>query len=137
MILTAADEDTAIVIEVRPGQDHDAPRLKPLLEATLNRVPEVDEIVGDKGFDGDSQREACVNRDINPNIPSRSNRVEAAPFDAEGYRDRNKVERLFAKAKQFRRFATRYEKHKSMFLGVVYLIFGFLRLRRLSIVNRP
>lgn len=39
------------------------------------------------------------------------------------------MERLFAKAKQFRRFATRNEKRKTMFLGVVHLVFGFLRLR--------
>jgi transposase len=45
------------------------------------------------------------------------------------------VERLFAKAKQFRRFATRYEKRKAMFLGVVHLVFGFLLLRRLRNVN--
>ncbi len=135
MALTAADEDTAIAVEVLPGQVHDAPRLEPLLDATIDRVPNFDELVGDKGFDGDAQREACVDHNVFPNIPSKSNRVEPAPFDPEGYRERNKVERLFAKAKQFRRFATRYEKRKSMFLGVVHLVFCFLRLRRLMNVN--
>lgn len=135
MAVTAADEDTAIAVEVLPGQAHDAPRLEPLLDATTGRVPDFDELVGDKGFDGDAQREACAARHVSPNIPSKRNRVVPAPFDPEGYRERNKVERLFAKAKQFRRFATRYEKRKSMFLGVVHLVFGFLRLRRLTNVN--
>jgi transposase len=133
--LTATDEDTAIAVEVVPGQAHDAPRLKPLLEATLQRVPDLDELAGDKGFDGDPQRAACEARNVVPNIPNKSNRIEPAPFDPVGYRDRNKVERLFAKAKQFRRFATRYEKRKSMFLGVVHLVLGFLRLRKLTNVN--
>ena len=43
----------------------------------------------------------------------------------------------FAKAKQFRRFATRYEKLRSRYLGVVHLVLGFIRLRRLVNVNRP
>ena len=135
--MTAADEDTALAVEVVPGQAHDAPRLVPLLGATVARVPHFDELVGDKGFDGDAQRQACVDRDVFPNIPGKSNRVEPPPFLPDGYRERNKVERLFAKAKQFRRFATRYEKRKAMFLGVVHLVFGFLRLRRLRNVNTP
>jgi transposase len=133
--VTATDEDTAIVVEVLPGQAHDAPRLEPLLDATIDRVPQFDELVGDKAFDGDAQRAACVDRDVFPNIPNKSNRVEPHAFLPEGYRERNKVERLFGKAKQFRRFATRYEKRKSMFLGVVHLVFAFLRLRKLTNVN--
>jgi len=135
VVLTAADEDTTLAVEVIPGQSHDAPRLEPLLDATIDRVPHFDELVGDKGFDGDAQRGACVDRDVFPNIPNKKNRVDPWPFLADGYRDRNKVERLFAKAKQFRRFATRYEKRKRMFLGVVHLVLGFLRLRRLGNVN--
>ncbi|QEL19362.1 transposase [Limnoglobus roseus] len=126
---------TALAVEVLPGQAHDAPRLEPLLDATIARVPHFDEAVCDKGFDGDDQRQACVDRDVFPNIPSRSNRVEPQPFLPDGYRERNKVERLFGKAKQFRRFATRYEKRKTMFLGVVHLVFGVLRLRRLRNIN--
>jgi len=138
VIITAVDEDTVVAIDIQPGQASEAPRLKPLLKATLDRIPVVDELVGDKGFDGQSQqRQACIDRNVFPNIPSRKNRVEPQPFDPVGYKERNRIERLFAKAKQFRRFATRYEKRKSMFLGVVHLVFGFLRLRKLLNVNTP
>jgi len=133
--VTAADEDTAIAVDVVPGQAGDAPLLEPLLEKTMRRVGVVDELVGDKGFDGDPQRLACVERDVATVIPNKSNRVEPWPFDAAAYRGRNRVERLFAKAKQFRRVATRYEKLKSMFLGVVHLALGFIRLRRIANVN--
>jgi transposase len=135
--VTAADEDTALAVEVIPGQAGEAPRLEPLLDATIARVPQFDELVCDRGFDGDDQRQACVDRDVFPNIPSKSNRVEPPPFLPDGYRERNKVERLFGKAKQFRRFATRYEKRKVMFLGVVHLVFSFLRLRRLRNDHTP
>jgi len=129
-VLTAADEDTALVVEVVPGQDHDAPRLKPMLEKTIERVPNFDELTGDKGFDGAPQRQACVDHDVFPNIPNRSNRTDPDPFDAEGYKERNRVERLFSKLKQFRRVATRYEKLKVTFLGMIHLALGFISLRR-------
>ena len=135
MVLTATDEDTAVAVDVVPGQAGDAPLLERMLDATLERVPVIDEAVTDKGFDGDPQRYACLDRDVFPNIPNKVNRVEPWPFDRASYRGRNKVERLIGKAKQFRRFATRYEKLRSMYLGVVHLVLGFIRLRRLANVN--
>jgi transposase len=136
VIVTAADEDTALVVDVVPGQTHDAPLLEPLLERTLDRQPVLDELTADKGFDGDAQRRACIDRNVFANIPNRSNRTEPWAFLEEGYRERNKVERLFAKLKQFRRVATRYEKLKATFLGMIHLALGFIRLRRLSNVNK-
>ena len=133
--MTASDEDTVIAVDVVPGQASDAPLLEPMLDRTLQRVGMIDEFVGDKGFDGDPQRHACIERDVAAVIPNKSNRIEPWPFDAGVYRSRNQVERLFNKAKQFRRFATRFEKLKTMFLGVVHLTLGFIRLRRLANVN--
>lgn len=132
--MTVADESTAIAVDVVPGQANDAPLLEPLLEVTRARVA-FDELVGDKGFDGDQQRGACIDHDVFPNIPNRSNRVDPWPFLPEGYRERNKVERLFGKLKQFRRVATRYEKLKETFLGMIHLALGFIRLRATANVN--
>ena len=136
MIRTAADEDTALAVDVVPGQAGDAPLLEPMLDATRARVGEVDELVGDKGFDGDAQREACLDRDVVPVIPNKRNRTDPWPFDPKPYRERNRAERLFGKLKQFRRAATRYEKLRATFLGVIHLALGFIRLRkRVSNVN--
>jgi hypothetical protein len=63
------------------------------------------ELVGVKGLDGDGQRLSCIERDIFPNIPSPRNRVEPWPFLPEGCVERNKVECLLGKAKQFRRYS--------------------------------
>ena len=134
--MTAADEDTALAVDVVPGQTGDAPLLVRMLERTLERVPQVDELVGDKAFDGDELRCECVERDVNPNIPLKANRdPECWAWYHEGYRERNRIERLFGKAKQFRRIATRYEKLKVTYLGLLHLVLGFIRLRRLSNVN--
>lgn len=130
VVLTASDEDTALAVEVVPGQMSDAPRLEPMLVKTLARVEVIDELAGDKGFDGDEQRVACIKRGVFANIPNRKNRKAPWAFDAEGYRERNRVERLFGKMKQFRRVATRYEKLKQTFLGVIHLTLGFIKAKK-------
>ena len=124
-----------MVVDVLPGQANDAPHLEPLLERTIERVPVFDELVADKVFDGDAQREACIDRDVFPNIPNKKNRVDPWGFLPEGYRERNRVERLFGKLKQFRRVATRYEKLKETFLGLIHVTLGFIRVRASANVN--
>lgn len=133
--MTAADENTAVAVEVVPGQTADAPLLEPMLERTIERVPHFDELVGDKGFDGDGQRVSCIERDVFPNIPNGKNRLDPWPFLEDGYVERNRVERLFGKLKQFRRVATRYEKLKETFVGMIHLALGFIRLKAIANVN--
>ena len=121
-----------------PGQAHDAPHLVRMLDRTLERVPVVDEVVGDKGFDGDRLREECLGRDVSPNIPLKANRdTDRWSWYPDGYRERDRVERLFGKLKQFRRVATRYDKLKATYLGLLHLVFGFIRLRAKTNVNTP
>ncbi len=123
-------------MDVVPGQANDAPLLVPMLDKTLARVPAVDELVGDKAFDGDELRPECPDRDVNPNIPLKANRdPERWAFDESGYKERNRVERLFAKLTQFRRVATRYEKLKVTYRGALHLTLGFIRLRKQRNVN--
>ncbi len=45
-----------------------------------------------------------------PVIPPKSNRLNQRAYDKEVYKERNLVERLFQKLKNFRRVATRYER---------------------------
>jgi len=130
--VTCVDADTAVAVEVIPGQASDAPRLRPMLAATVAAVGPVEELVADKGFDGDGQRAACLEAGVLPVIPNRRHRVDPWPFDPAPYRERNRVERLFAKAKRFRAMATRYDKLKVTYDAVLCLVFGFLRLRRLA-----
>jgi transposase len=138
VVVTAADEDTALAVDVVPGQAGDAPLLVPMLDRTLERVPVIDEVVGDKAFDGDKLRSACLDRDVSPNIPLKANRDPGRwAWDPEGYKERNRVERLFGKVKQFRRVATRYEKLKVTYLGLLHLTLGFIRLRKAGNVNTP
>ena len=133
--MTAADEDTAICVDVVPGQAHDAPHLAAMLDQTLARVPALEEVVGDKGFDGEPQRKACTERGARPVIPYKSNSKKPGRLNKNAYRERNMIERLIGRLKEFRRVATRYEKLKETFLGMIHLVLGFIRLKKTGIVN--
>jgi hypothetical protein len=60
MVLTAIDENTPVAVEVLPGQVHEATQVEKMLDATQARLPQIEEAVADKGFDGEPQREAMV-----------------------------------------------------------------------------
>ena len=56
-----------------------------------------------------------------PCIPPRRNRIEAIDYDRHLYKERNVAERYFARIKQYRRVATRYDKKAANFLGFVWI----------------
>ena len=54
-------------------------------------------------------------------IPSKSNQRRQPRFDRDVCRQRNRIERLINRLKQFRRIATRYEKRGVNCLAMVTL----------------
>ena len=77
--------------------------------------------VGDKGYDSDRNRRMLHDSGIEAVIPPVPQRVDEIPFDRAVYRERNQVERLVGRLKQFRRIATRYEKLAATFLALIHL----------------
>lgn len=67
-------------------------------------------IVGDKGYSYARIRKWARSHHMRITIPRRKNQHRGGPFDKAIYRQRNLVERLFSRMKQFRRLATRYDK---------------------------
>ena len=67
-------------------------------------------MVGDKGYSSNRSRSYLRKRGIGAVIARKDNEPRAEAFDKEAYRQRNLVERLINRLKQFRRVATRYEK---------------------------
>lgn len=76
-------------------------------------------LIADRGYDSNAIREALQDANIEPVIPSRSNRKQPASFNRETYKLRNRIERMFNKLKNWRRIATRYDKSASSFLAFV------------------
>jgi transposase len=129
-------------VDIAEGRRNDAPLALPVLREAKAALGRIDEVLGDKGFDSDEIRGACLEElDALPVIPGKKDRKEPWPWDEEMegvYKQRNRVERAFAKAKQFRRLATRYEKLRETFLGLVQLIFGFIHIKKIALsVNTP
>jgi transposase len=54
-------------------------------------------------------------------LPPRKNRKVPQAYDEERYKARHLIENFFAKLKQFRGIATRYDKRATTFLGAIYL----------------
>jgi transposase len=91
-------------------------------------------MLADKGYDGDEVRSALLIRGILPVIPPKSNRREPIPCDFTTYKDRNRIERMFNRLKQFRRIATRYDKTAPSFTA--FLCLAAAKLWLPTFVNR-
>jgi transposase len=76
---------------------------------------------GDKGYDSDALRSQIRERGALANIPPKANRKEKTSFSPFLYRDRNAIERMFCRLKDFRRIATRYDRNATNFLAAVCL----------------
>jgi transposase len=83
------------------------------------------------GFSPATARQALA-----ANIPNRSIRLDPWPFVPEGCVERNHVERLIGKLKQFRRVGTRDERQEETFRGIIHFALGFIRLRAAVKVSR-
>jgi transposase len=94
-----------IDFRLMPGQRHDSKGVTPLLEG-LNFAA----FLGDKAFDNDTLRAALHQRGATAVIPPRRNRKVCIDYDREMYKWRHLVENFFARIKEFRRIATRYDK---------------------------
>jgi putative transposase len=80
----------------------------------------------DKGYDADRIRQRLALDGIEPVIPPLPTRSKKPFYDQARYRGRNRIERFFAKLKQFRRIATRYDKLHATFTAAVTLVAAFL-----------
>ena len=84
-------------------------------------MPEVPILNGDKGYDTDRIRRQVEDKGTMPNIPPKANRRWKNCFSPFLYRDRNAIERMFGRLKDFRRVATRYDRLAKNDLATVYL----------------
>ncbi len=77
---------------------------------------------GDKAYDAQVRvLDLLANAGIKIVIPLTSNRTEPREYDQELYKARHLIENFFAKLKQYRAIATRYDKRAANFLGAIYL----------------
>ena len=82
----------------------------------------VSAVVADKAFDANSLLEVIAALKAAAVISPKANRVEPSDYDKHVYKSRNLVECFFARLKQFRRIATRYDKLDRRFEAFISIV---------------
>jgi transposase len=93
--------------------DHKGARL------VLDALPPAATLIADRGYDSRWFRQALTARGIEPCIPSSKSRKVPFAYDKTLYRQRHKIENLFAKLKDWRRIATRYDRCAHTFFSAI------------------
>ena len=100
-----------------PGQAHDLEGADALLPGSKAQT-----VIADKGYDAkDRVVEPLLEADKAVVIPSRSTNRQQRDYDRALYKARHVIENFFAKLKQYRAIATRYDKTACNFLGGIHL----------------
>ena len=113
-----------VCFELLPGQAHDLAGTPPLLEGV-----DFGALIGDKAFDADWLVADLDARGAAAVIPSKSNRKNPRDHDEEMYKWRHQIENYFAKIKEFRAIATRYDKTVVSFGALINLVAGVIAAR--------
>lgn len=113
-----------VKLVLTPGQAADVSQAQTLIDGVPFEV-----FIGDRGYDSDDLVAAIEAVGGEAVIPSRKNRKVPRAYDEDRYKDRNLVERFWARVKHYRRVATRYEKTARNFLAMVHVASIMILLR--------
>ncbi len=116
--MVAADARTAITFALSPGQAHDAPEGRQLLQS-MGAVTTSTYLLMDRAYEGDETRQLALELGFTPVVPPKQNRLQPWEYDRIMYRRRNEIERLFRRLKGFRRIFSRFEKLDIMFIAFI------------------
>lgn len=102
-----------------PGQEHDLVGA----EALMDKLTQAESALADKAYDADDRvRLKLKENGCRAVIPYKDSRINPRWYDKDMYKARHLIENFFAKLKQYRAIATRYDKTAQNFLGAVYLV---------------
>jgi transposase len=95
-----------ICFTITGGEVHDSKEAQNL----INKVPELEILIADKGYDSEALRESIEKQGAESHIPRKCNsKIGNDKMDWCLYKYRHLVENAFSRLKHFRSIATRYE----------------------------
>lgn len=101
-----------------PGQHHDLAGA----DALMGIMTKAETVLADKAYDADERvRQILHKKGCEVVIPPKSNRKKPSHYDKDTYKERHLIENFYAKLKQYRAIATRYDKTAQNFLGGIYM----------------
>lgn len=98
------------------GQRGDSPQAEPLISGLPAKF-----VMADTAYDSDRLRASIAAKGALAVIPNNPSRAQKYPLDKHLYAQRHLVECCFARLKQFRRVATRFEKTARNYFAVIIL----------------
>ena len=104
-----------IAFEITPGQLGDVR----VAGSLLAPMPAARLCIADTAYDSNGLRQFLSERGTRPVIPNNPTRKRFHPFDAGIYKQRNLIERMFCRLKDWRRIATRYDKLAANFAAAL------------------
>lgn len=126
-----------MTLVLTPGQRHEATAFDALLaQGAVRRVgpgrPRLHpkRICGDKGYTGRQRRALLRRHGIRITIARLKTERHGGPFDRTVYRQRNRIERLINRCKQFRSLATRYDKRAASYRALWTIAMTILWIRQ-------
>jgi transposase len=107
-----------VAFHLTAGQRHDLEGSDALMEY----LTQASAVLADKAYDADERvRQKLEEKRCMAVIPSKKNRINQLNYDKDLYKERHLIENFFAKLKQYRAIATRYDKTAYNFLGAIYM----------------
>jgi transposase len=106
------------------GEEHDSRQALNLLKGRHATA-----VLADKAYDSNLIVGAVEAMGAEAVIPPMSHRNVQRKYDSFLYQERNLIERMYNKLKQFRRVATRYDKSAEAYLGFVFVAASWLWLK--------
>ena len=111
------DRGRPVAFAITPGNTHDLAGAGALLQ----RAPLPRKLIADRAYDARKFRDWLAEHGCEAVIPPNPTRKHPHRYDADVYKQRNLIERMFCRLKDFRRVATRYDKRADVFLSGVLL----------------
>lgn len=106
-------------IHLTSGEAHDLHGA----DVLMDKLIQAEAVLADRAYDADDRvRDKLIKKGCVPVIPPKKNRLQPSPYDKDLYKSRHLIENFFAKLKQYRGIATRYDKISKNFLGAIYLV---------------
>ena len=109
------------ILILTAGNAHDITVAAQLIE----RAGPIRQLLADKAYDANHLRHLLATRRIEAVIPSTASRSRAIAYDTAAYKERNRIERMWCRLKDWRRIATRYDKLARNYMSGAYLAATF------------
>jgi transposase len=91
-------------------------------DALMDQLTQAESVLADKAYNAEDRvRQKLETKGCKVVIPPKKNHLKPRDYDKALYQARPLIENFFAKLKQYRAIATRYDKTAQNFLSAIYL----------------